>query len=82
MGDTCELCRHAHHAGPDPEAKRQYGARECVVQAIGGELGKAHLKQQCGPQFSLEERCRLCCKIGSDGTTRSVQRDGYAIAGK
>ncbi len=38
--------------------------------------------QQCGPQLRLEERRRLRRNIGSDGTTCSMQRDRYAIAGK
>ncbi len=82
LGDACEPSRSAHHAGPDPEAKRQYSTRERVVQAIGGELGKAHLGQHCGTQFSLEERRRFCCKIGSGGTAGSMQGDGYAVTGE
>jgi len=31
LGDTRESSRYAHRAGPDPEAERQYSARECVV---------------------------------------------------
>src|ERR1700735_408671 len=41
-----------------------------------------HLGEQCGPQFSLEERCRLRCKTGSDRTTCRMQCDRYAIAGE
>ena len=79
-GDACKLCRYAHHTGPDSEAKRQYRARECIVQAICGALGKTHLAQQRGPESSLEQRRRLGCKIGRSGTTCSMQRDGYTIA--
>src|ERR1700691_4569845 len=82
LGNACQPCRNAHHPGPDPEAKRQYSARERVVQAIGGEFGKAHLGPQCGAQFSLKERCRLFCKIRCDGTTCRMQRDGYAVTGE
>ena len=82
LGNACQPCRHAHHPGPDLEAKRQYSAREWVVQAIGGELGEAHLVQQGRAQFSLKERCRFFCKICSDGTTCRMQRDGYTIAGE
>src|SRR5271165_3749483 len=80
LGDACQPGRNAHHAGPDPEAKRQYRAPEWVVQAIGSERGKLHLGQQCGPQLGLEKRRRLCRKTGSDGTTCRMQRDGYSIA--
>ena len=82
LGDACQPSRHAHRAGPDPEAERQYSARECVVQAVGGELGKTHLGQHCGAQFWLKDRRRLRGKIGSGGTAGSMQGDGYAIAGE
>jgi hypothetical protein len=31
LSDTRESSRYAHRAGPDPQAERQYSARECVV---------------------------------------------------
>src|SRR5271170_7553441 len=80
LGDTREPGRYAHRAGPDPEAERQHSARECVVQAVGGDLGKTHLGQHCGAQFWLKDRRRLRGKIGSGGTAGSMQGDGYAIA--
>jgi hypothetical protein len=82
LGDSSKPCRDAHDPWPDPQAKRQDSARGSVVQAIGGELGQAHLRQQCGPQLRLEEWRRLGCTIGSNSTTRGMQRDGYAVAGK
>jgi hypothetical protein len=82
LGDACQPSRYAHRAGPDPEAERQYSARECVVQAIGGELGKTHLGQHCGAQFWLKDRRRLRGKICSGGAAGSMQGDGYPIAGE
>jgi hypothetical protein len=43
LGDTRESGRYAHRAGPDPETEWQYNARKSVVQAVGSNLGKAHL---------------------------------------
>ena len=67
-GATAEPSRYAHRAGPDPEAERQHSARECVVQAVVGDLGKTHLGQHCGAQFWLKDLRRLRCKIRSGGT--------------
>ena len=75
LGDSCEPCRYAHDAGPHPEAKRQDSARKRVVQSIGREFGKAHLRQQRGPQFGLEERRRFAGKTGCGRATRSMQCD-------
>src|SRR5580704_7828122 len=77
LSDTRESSRYAHRAGPDPEAERQYSARECVVQTVGGDLGKTHLGQQCGAQFWLKDWRRFRGKIGSGGTAGGMQGDGY-----
>jgi len=55
---------------------------EGVVQAHRRRTRKAHLRQQSGPQFRLEERRRLSRKISSRGTSCRMQRDRYAIAGE
>src|ERR1700678_3706199 len=82
LRDTREPSRHAPRAGPDPEAERQYSARECVVQAVCGELGKPHLRQHCRAQFWLKDRRRLRGKICGGGAAGSMQGDGYPIAGE
>jgi hypothetical protein len=82
LGDTREPSCYPHRAGPDPEAERQHSARERIVHAVIGDLGKSHLEQHCGAQFWLKDPCRLRCKIRSGGVAGSMQRDGYAVTGE